>query len=133
MTEYSNGGLAGWQTMLCEEVGNGTIRRALLPQLDDDILRGEQILEFLRTARREFFDRFSNCCWIKGGHKWECCECEPGNWSVEKWKRRCGDVDDSLPVEIRGQCWFVEGLWAWTIHACGLSADIVYTLPIPGC
>ena len=51
--------------MLREEIGNGAIRRALLPQFDDYILCGEQVLEFLRTARREFFDRFADCGWVK--------------------------------------------------------------------
>jgi hypothetical protein len=51
--------------MLGEKVGDGTIRRALLSQLRDDLLRREQILEFLRTARREFFDRLANCGWVK--------------------------------------------------------------------
>ena len=53
------------QTMLCEEVGDGTIRRAFAAQLRDDILCREQVLEFLRTARREFFDCLADCGWIK--------------------------------------------------------------------
>ena len=65
MTEHGDGRLAGWQAMLREQVGDGTIRRALLPQLRDDLLCREQILEFLRTARREFLDRLSDCGWVK--------------------------------------------------------------------
>ena len=51
--------------MLREQIGNGTIRRPLLAQLGDDILGREQILELLRTARREFFDRLADCGWVK--------------------------------------------------------------------
>lgn len=51
--------------MLCEEIGDGAIRRALLPQLHDDILRRKQVLELLRTARGELFDRFADCGWVK--------------------------------------------------------------------
>lgn len=65
MAEYGDGRLARRQTMLREQIGNGPIRRALLPQLNDDILRRKQVLELLRTARREFIDRFTNCGWIK--------------------------------------------------------------------
>jgi hypothetical protein len=65
MTEYGDGGLAGWQAMLREQVGDGTIRRAFLSQLRDDILCREQILELLRTARSKLFDRFADCGWIK--------------------------------------------------------------------
>ena len=65
--------------MLREKIGDGAIRRALLAQLDDDILRREQILELLRTAWREFLDRFADCDWIKGGHRQDCGGCEPGN------------------------------------------------------
>lgn len=55
--------------MLREQVGDGPIRRVLLAQLRDDILCREQILEFLRTAGCEFFDRLADCCWIKRGHR----------------------------------------------------------------
>ena len=65
MTEYSDGGLAGRQAMLREQVGYGTIRRAFLAQLGNDTLCREQILELLRTARREFLDRLANCGWVK--------------------------------------------------------------------
>ena len=65
MTEHRDGRLAGRQAMLREEIGDGAIRRALLPQLHDDILRRKQVLELLRTARREFFDRFADGGWVK--------------------------------------------------------------------
>lgn len=65
MTKYGDGGLAGRQAVLREQVGDGTIRRAFLSQFRDDILCREQILELLRTARREFFDRLANCGWVK--------------------------------------------------------------------
>jgi hypothetical protein len=65
MAENCDGRLARGQTMLREQVGNGPIRCALLPQLNDDILRGKQVLELLWTAWREFIDRFANCGWIK--------------------------------------------------------------------
>jgi hypothetical protein len=65
MTEYSDCRLARRQTVLCEQIGNRRIRRALLPQFRDDILRRKQVLELLRTARREFINRFANCGWIK--------------------------------------------------------------------
>ena len=65
MAEHGDGRLARRQTMLREQIGNGPIRRALLPQLNDDILRRKQVLELLRTARREFINRFAECGWIK--------------------------------------------------------------------
>ena len=71
MTKHRDGCLAGRQAMLREQVGDGAIRRALVPQFRDDILCREQILELLRTARREFFDRFADCGWVKRGHKLE--------------------------------------------------------------
>ena len=71
MTEDSDGRLADWQTMLCEQVSDGAVRRAPLSQFYDDILGQEQILELLWTAWREFFDRLANCSWIKRGHKLE--------------------------------------------------------------
>lgn len=61
--------------MLGEEVGEGAIRRAFLAQLDDDLLRRDQILELLRTARRELLGRFADCGWIKGGHELNCGGC----------------------------------------------------------
>jgi hypothetical protein len=51
--------------MLGQEIGDGTIRSTLMSQLRDDFLCREQILEFLRTARREFFDRLADCGWVK--------------------------------------------------------------------
>ena len=51
--------------MLREKIGNGAIRRALMSQLGADIFCREQILEFLRTARREFFDCLADCGWVK--------------------------------------------------------------------
>ena len=71
MTKHGDGRLAGWQAMLREQVGDGPIRCALVSQFRDDFLRWKQILELLRTAWREFFDRFANCGWIKRGHKRE--------------------------------------------------------------
>jgi len=51
--------------MLGQEIGDGTIRSTLMSQLRDDILCREQILEFLWTARCEFFDRLADCGWVK--------------------------------------------------------------------
>ena len=51
--------------MLREKIGDGAVRRTLLSQFDYDILRREQVLEFLRTARREFLNRFADCGWVK--------------------------------------------------------------------
>lgn len=65
MTEHRDGCLARRQAMLGQEIGDGTIRSTLVPQLCDDFLCREQILEFLRTARCEFFDRLSDCGWVK--------------------------------------------------------------------
>ena len=47
MTERGNGCLAGRQAMLREQFRNGAIRRSPLPQLSNDILRREQVLELL--------------------------------------------------------------------------------------
>ena len=65
MAECGDGRFARRKTMLREQVGNRAIRGALLAQLDDDILRGNQVLELLRTERREFRDRLTDCGWIK--------------------------------------------------------------------
>lgn len=54
--------------MLREEVGDGAIRRALLAQFSNDILRRHQILELLWTPRRKLIDRFADCGWVKCGH-----------------------------------------------------------------
>jgi hypothetical protein len=51
--------------MLREQSGNRPIRSAPLAQFDDDILGRNQILEFLRTERRKFRDRLTDCGWIK--------------------------------------------------------------------
>jgi hypothetical protein len=71
MAKYGDGCFADRQTMLREQVGDGAIRRTSLSQFLNDILRREQILELLWTARREFFDRLSDCGRIKCGHKLE--------------------------------------------------------------
>ena len=76
MTEHGDGGFACRQAMLREQIGDGAIRRTLLPQFDNDIFRREQILELLRTARREFFDRFADGGWVKCGHDLKGCGCE---------------------------------------------------------
>jgi len=65
VTEHRDGGLARRQAMLREQIGDGAIRRALLSQFRDDILRRHQVLELLWTPRREFFDRLANCGWVK--------------------------------------------------------------------
>jgi len=65
MTEHRDGRLARRQAMLGQEIGDGTIRSTLMSQLRDDILCREQILEFLWTARCEFFDRLADCGWVK--------------------------------------------------------------------
>jgi hypothetical protein len=65
MTECGDGRLAGRQTMLGEQNGNRPIGSAPLAQLDDDILRGDQVLELLRSERRKFRDRLTDCGWVK--------------------------------------------------------------------
>ena len=65
MAERGDGSLARRQTMLREQGGNRPIRSALLPQLDDDILGRDQVLELLRTERRKFRDRLADCGWVK--------------------------------------------------------------------
>ena len=65
MAERRYGRLARRQAMLREQFGNGAIRRPPLSQFSDDILCREQVLELLRTARREFFNRFADCGWVK--------------------------------------------------------------------
>jgi len=37
MTKHGDGRLAGGQKVLREQIGDGAIRRALLPQLNDDL------------------------------------------------------------------------------------------------
>ena len=71
MAELRDGRLARRQAMLREKIGDGAIRRSLLAQLRDDILRREQILEFLRTAGSEFFDRLADFVGVKRGHRTE--------------------------------------------------------------
>ena len=51
--------------MLREKIGDGAIRGAFVPQFHNYILCREQVLELLRTARREFFNRFADCGWVK--------------------------------------------------------------------
>src|SRR5690242_9443241 len=68
MTEHRDGRLARRQTMLREKIGDGAIRRALLPQFSDDILRRHEVLELLRTPRRKLFDRLADGGWVKCGH-----------------------------------------------------------------
>lgn len=65
MAKRGDGRLACRQAMLREQFGNSAIRRPPLPQFRDDILRREQVLEFLWTERRKFRDRLPDCCRIK--------------------------------------------------------------------
>src|ERR1044071_8910034 len=67
VTEHRDGRFARRQAMLREKIGDGAIRRALLPQFSNDILRRHQVLELLWTPRREFINRFADCSWIKCG------------------------------------------------------------------
>ena len=68
MAEGGDGRLAGRQAMLREQFRDGAIRCPPLPQLRDDILRREQVLELLWTERREFLNRLADCGWVKRGH-----------------------------------------------------------------
>ena len=68
MTEHRDGCLARRQAMLREQLGDGAIRRVLLPQFSNDILRRHQVLELLWTPRRKFINRFADCGWVKCGH-----------------------------------------------------------------
>ena len=65
MAESGDGRLARRQTMLREQNGNCPIRSAPLAQLDDDIFRGNQVLELLRPERRKFRYRLTDCGWVK--------------------------------------------------------------------
>jgi hypothetical protein len=65
MAERRDGRFARRQAMLREELGDGAIRCELLAQLRDNLFRREQILEFLWTWWREFFDRLADCDWVK--------------------------------------------------------------------
>jgi len=50
--------------MLRQQVSDGAIRHTSLSQFGDNILRREQIMEFLWTTWRKFFDRLvtpTNC------------------------------------------------------------------------
>jgi len=71
MAERGDGRLARGQAMLREQFCNGAIRRPALSQFGDDILRREQVLEFLWTERRKFRDRLADCGWVKRGHRRE--------------------------------------------------------------
>jgi hypothetical protein len=50
MTKHCHGGFARRQTVLGQQVGDGAIRPAFLPQLDDDFLGQDYIVELLWPA-----------------------------------------------------------------------------------
>ena len=62
----------------------------------------------------------------------EGCGCEPGNRSAEEWTRRCGGSESLLPVEIHSQRWSAARLRTRMVRDCGLLADNVCPLPLPG-
>ena len=68
VTKQCDGCFAGRQAVPRQQVGDGTIRGAFLPQLDYDIFCREQFVEFLRPARREFLDCLADFAGIKCGH-----------------------------------------------------------------
>jgi hypothetical protein len=69
VTEISDGGFAGDETMLIQHLGNRTIRSPLLTQFADYVFGGKQILMLLRTARSEVLNRLADIGWIKRGHR----------------------------------------------------------------
>jgi hypothetical protein len=68
VTEQGDGCLARRQAMARQKFGNGAIRGTLLPQFDDDILCGEQFVEFLWPSRSKFLDGLTDFTWIERGH-----------------------------------------------------------------
>ena len=68
MTEHGDGRLAGRQTVLRQQFGDGAIRSAFLSQFNDDLFRRDQILELLWPARCKFCDRLADFDWIKRVH-----------------------------------------------------------------
>jgi hypothetical protein len=98
MTKHCNGCFACRQTVLGQQVGDGTIRGVFLPQLNDDCLCRDQILELLWPARSKFRDRLADFGWVKRGHKLEWFEFELGNFLTSMRTRRCRDAHHSLPV-----------------------------------
>ena len=73
MAERGDCGFARRQTVLREQVGNRTIRGALLTQLRDDLFCWNQVLELLWPARCKFRDSFTNFMGIKSGHRMNQC------------------------------------------------------------
>lgn len=71
MAEHGDGRLARRQTVLSQQVGDGAIRPAFLPQLNDDFFRRDQILELLWPARRKFSNCLADFGWIKRVHRVE--------------------------------------------------------------
>ena len=69
MTKRSDGGFADRQTMLCEQFGDGSIRRLFVSQLCDDISGRQQVLELLWTERCKFRDGLADGGWVEGIHK----------------------------------------------------------------
>jgi len=69
MTKHGDGCLAGRQTVLRQQFGDGAIRSAFLSQFNDDLFRRDQILELLWPARCKFCDRLADFDWIKRVHR----------------------------------------------------------------
>ena len=65
VAEHRDGRLADGQAMLREQFGNRPVGGALLPELGDDFPGRGQFLETLRSARRKFRDRLTDCGWVK--------------------------------------------------------------------
>jgi len=55
--------------MAGQQVGDRAIGGAFLSQFNDDVLCGNQFLEFLWPARSKFLDGFADFAGIKRGHK----------------------------------------------------------------
>ena len=71
VAEHGDVGFAGRQAMLRKQFGNGAVRRPFFAQLNDDLFGGNEVLEFLWTARCEFRDGSADGDGIKGGHRRE--------------------------------------------------------------
>src|SRR5207244_314703 len=108
------------EAVLREQLRDGPIGCPLLSQLGDDILRGKQVLEFLRTTGSKFFDRLADCGGIKGGHRRirrEWIGDGPGNVLATIWKPECvgADKDKSSPWTVPDWTAVVDmpGFWPW--------------------
>jgi hypothetical protein len=129
VTEISDGRLAGWKAVLREQFSDGTERSPSLPQLDDDLPGGQQVLEPLLVTRREFRHRFADIVGIKCGHARIMCEDE----SSAMRTRRNRDPDMWRIQRGRGLDADTDWIRSWTGRGCGLDADTNCSRTRTGC